>query len=348
MAGPDDTYSVPQTVSGSGNVPMIIIAPAPEPSVTRGVTGLFVPIFLAVFIVVAIYFFFGAWQAMAALERQKSVTRDAAGIDQFVEDIYRQNTDLCRNANERPILAMPNIEAQIANVRDAIETQCRNNRNPSRRGGAAVGLDCPSLSQRPRTEAPTGTNLSDFKASICRNYRFAAAPPPATKGAPMVSDADPHSPYVVAHQPSREGMLPAIARAIVSLTLLAVLLLAFGAALAGWFLRSQLQGQLADEIGKTRPQYQLVVEYRDQLEAMETALRAEGTQPVPPDMQALYARMMETRGARNAEWRESYDIQGEIDILLRDALELRMVNQRLRARAVDTRDPSQPRAPTPP
>lgn len=164
----------------------------------------------------------------------------------------------------------------------------------------------------------------------------------------MVSDADPHSPYVVAHQPAREGMLPAIARAIVSLTLLAVLLLAFGAALAGWFLRSQLQGQLVDEIGKTRPQYQLVVEYRSELEAMETALRAEGTQPAPPDMQALYARMMETRGARTIEWRESYDIQGEIDILLRDASELRMVNQRLRARAVDNNDPSQPRAPTPP
>ncbi len=176
MAGPDDTYSVPQTVSGSGNVPMIIIAQAPEPSVTRGVTGLFVPIFLALFIIAAIYFFFGAWQAMTDLERQKAVTRDAVGIDRFVEDIYRQNTDLCRNAFERPILAMPNIEAQIANTRDAIETQCRNDRNPSRRSGAATAADCPSLSQRPRTELPAGTVLTDFKASICRNYRFAATP----------------------------------------------------------------------------------------------------------------------------------------------------------------------------
>lgn len=99
MAERGDHYTgVPQTVSGvSGNVPMIIIAQAPEPSVTRGVTGLFVPIFLAVFIIAAIYFFFGAWQGMQGLERQKAVTRDALGLFEYMEDLEAQNAALCRS-----------------------------------------------------------------------------------------------------------------------------------------------------------------------------------------------------------------------------------------------------------
>lgn len=155
-------------------------------------------------------------------------------------------------------------------------------------------------------------------------------------------------PMVITQQRSSEGMLPAIARAIVSLTLLAVLLLAFGAALAGWFLRSQLREQLAEEIERTPPQAQLVVEYRDALEVLTRQMESERSQAQLPVMADIYARMMEQRGGAVAEYRDGYDLQTEIDLLLRDNTDLRWANEQMRTRAASARDPRLPRVNTQP
>lgn len=164
----------------------------------------------------------------------------------------------------------------------------------------------------------------------------------------MVDETEPQAPFVVAPPSQREGMLPSIARAIVSLTLLAVLLLAFGAALAGWFLRGQWQQQLTEEIARTPPQAQLVVEYRDEIEALARQMETERSQVAPPEMAEIYARMMEKRGAAGGEWRESFNIQSEIDLLVRDNNDLRRVNDQLRQRAANALNPRLPRENAPP
>ncbi len=200
MSGRDDEpyIGVPQTISGvSGNVPMIIVH-APEPSVTRGVTGLFVPIFLAIFIVAAIYFFFGAWQSAQGLERQKAVTRDAAGIFAYMEDLESQNAALCRSWVATPErVERPNIEEQLIDARRAFDDQCRSAQNLeerlSRRSGASAGNSCPTATPAARTAPPLPivsvssspqdvrrVSLDDFRANICRTYRSA---PPANGGA---------------------------------------------------------------------------------------------------------------------------------------------------------------------
>ncbi len=201
MSGRDDEpyIGVPQTISGiSGNVPMVIVH-APEPSVTRGVTGLFVPIFLAIFIVAAIYFFFGAWQAAQGLERQKAVTRDAAGIFAYMEDLERQNLALCRSWASTPErVERPNIQAQLIDARRAFDEQCRSSHNLeerlSRRSGASAGNACPSATPAARTAPPLPIvsvssspqdvrrmGLDDFRENICRTYR--PAPPAVNSGA---------------------------------------------------------------------------------------------------------------------------------------------------------------------
>jgi hypothetical protein len=164
----------------------------------------------------------------------------------------------------------------------------------------------------------------------------------------MVDETEAHAPYMVTPPTQREGMLPAIARAIVSLTLLAVLLLAFGAALAGWFWRGQWREQLAEEIARTPPQAQLVVEYRDEIEAISRQMETERSQAPPPNIAEIYARMMEKRGAASVEWRESFNVQSEIDLLVRDNNDLRWVNEQMRARAENARNPRLPRDNAPP
>lgn len=160
----------------------------------------------------------------------------------------------------------------------------------------------------------------------------------------MVDEAEPHG--AMMPQPAREGIFPAIARAVVSLTLLAVLLLAFGAALAGWFLRGQLRTQLAEEIARTPPQAQLVVEYRNELDALIRQMETERSQAAPPVMAEVYARMVEKRGG--GEWRAGYDLQFEIDLLVRDNNDLRWANEQMRARAADRLNPRLPRDPSAP
>jgi hypothetical protein len=149
-------------------------------------------------------------------------------------------------------------------------------------------------------------------------------------------------PVMMTQRPS-EGMLPAIARAIVSLTLLAVLLLAFGAALAGWFLQNQLRTQLAEEIARTPPQAQLIVEYRDALDAVTRQMETERSKAQLPPMSEVYAEMMERRGGAAGEFREGFDLQSEIDLLQRDNNDLRWANEQMRVRASSARDPRLPR-----
>lgn len=159
-------------------------------------------------------------------------------------------------------------------------------------------------------------------------------PDPYEKGAPVMFPS----------QPTRASLLASLARAVVSLTLLAVLLVAFGAALAGWFLRGQLQTALREEIERTPPQAQLVVEYRDQLEAAVDHMSTERAVDAPPDVSGLYVDMMARRGdAGENAWREGYDWQATIDLLQRDNTDLRWVNARMRERAVQARNPQLPR-----
>jgi hypothetical protein len=182
MSRPEEPYvGVPQVVSGGANVPMVIIAQAPEPSVTRGVTGLFVPIFLAIFILAAIYFFFGAWEAARALDHQKAVTRDAIGLFEYMDDMERQNQALCRSWAANPErIERPNLQAQITAMRRGFDTQCGSSRNLSerlsRRSGGAAGGACEAAQPPTRTapEVIRRTSLDEFRNGICRNYRVAA------------------------------------------------------------------------------------------------------------------------------------------------------------------------------
>ncbi|MEQ1617714.1 MAG: hypothetical protein ABL883_05155 [Terricaulis sp.] len=153
---------------------------------------------------------------------------------------------------------------------------------------------------------------------------------------------EPEAPVVVNPQRPSEGMLPAIARAIVSLTLLAVLLLAFGAALAGWFLQNQLRTQFAEEVQRTPPQAQLIIEYRDALDAATRQMENERSQAQLPAMSEVYAEMMTRRGGAAGEFREGFDLQSEIDLLQRDNADLRWANEQMRARAASARDPRLP------
>jgi hypothetical protein len=170
MPDRDDNYrsNVPQAWSG-GNVPVVVVAPpASEPSVTRGVTGLFVPIFLAAFIVLAIYFFFGAWQAAEALSEQKAITRDATGLYDYRENLEQQNAALCADwrlaAPER--IERPNIIAQLDDMRREYDTQCARNRRYS-------GGTCTTQMAAPRLRLPEGETLDQFRTRLCRPY-----PPP--------------------------------------------------------------------------------------------------------------------------------------------------------------------------
>lgn len=138
----DRNYNgVPQAWSTSGNVPVVVVAPpASEPSVTRGVTGLFVPIFLGVFIIISIWFGYAAWQTNLALERQRAITREALGVNEYMRSIQDQNAVLCRDlALPRDVNTPPLVE-QIAAARQTFDQQCADNNNFSGRfGGPGEG-----------------------------------------------------------------------------------------------------------------------------------------------------------------------------------------------------------------
>jgi len=166
-----------QNWTAGGNVPVIFVAAPPaEPSVTRGVTGLFVPIFLAIFVIAAIYFFFGAWQAAQGLAQQEAVTRDAAGLLEYMEDLERQNATLCANVNATPErVERTNLEAQVEIARRNFDAQCQRNlslqERLSRRTGEAGSSACAPATPAATTLPPRCESVDEFRARICRGYQ---------------------------------------------------------------------------------------------------------------------------------------------------------------------------------
>ena len=136
-----------------GNLPTVIYAPPPgEPSVTRGVTGLFVPIFLGVFILLAIYFYTGAWNASQQLSRQQAVTRDASGLLAYIEDLERQNTEICQRLGDLPErVERPNLEVQLQSARRDFDLQCQHNQRLQDRmhPGEAGAVQCTTVTPPP-------------------------------------------------------------------------------------------------------------------------------------------------------------------------------------------------------
>ncbi|MGE0830715.1 MAG: hypothetical protein AB7O04_15375 [Hyphomonadaceae bacterium] len=168
--------------SGEGrNLPTVIFAPPPsEPSVTRGVTGLFVPIFLGLFIILAVYFFAGAWAASQRLLRQQGIARDAAGLTAYMEDLERQNAELCQSLGELPErIERPTLEAQVQLARRDFDAQCQRNQQLRDRLNPGDGARCVSVTPASRSglavsQTASGANrretVREFRARICRSY----------------------------------------------------------------------------------------------------------------------------------------------------------------------------------
>jgi hypothetical protein len=159
-------------------------------------------------------------------------------------------------------------------------------------------------------------------------------------------DYEPSGPVVVTPPTPRTAILPAIARAIVSLTLLGVLLLAFGAAIGGYFLRRDLREDLAQEIAATDARTQLVVEYRNAFDATLREMRTERAVLPPPNLQELYAPMMERRREEATPWRSTLDLQSQIDAQAALNADIRWANERMRESARRAANPDQPRVDT--
>jgi hypothetical protein len=189
MAEPRDNHESRALHQWSGdgrNLPTVIFAPAPsEPSVTRGVTGLFVPIFLGAFIILAVYFFAGAWDASQRLLHQQGIARDVAGLSDYIEDLERQNTDLCQSLGDLPDrVERPTLEVQIQSARRAFDVQCERNEQIQNRLSQGQGGTCVTQTPDARSQLATTTaggrqrseTLEEFRARICRNYAVNTAP----------------------------------------------------------------------------------------------------------------------------------------------------------------------------
>ena len=164
---------------GDRNLPTLIFAPPPtEPSVTRGVTGLFVPIFLGLFIILAVYFFAGAWDTSQRLLRQQSIARDVTGLSAYIEDLETQNAELCqlRIADLPDRVDRPIIEVQIQQARRDFDAQCQRNQQLQDRLSGSGSARCvtttpPARSQPlPASNGQRAETLAEFRARICRGY----------------------------------------------------------------------------------------------------------------------------------------------------------------------------------
>ena len=164
--------------SGDRNLPTLIFAPPPnEPSVTRGVTGLFVPIFLGLFIILAVYFFAGAWETSQRLLRQQSIARDVTGLTAYIEDLESQNADLCQPISDLPDrVERPTLEVQVQSARRAFDAQCQRNQHLQDRLSGSATARCvtvtPDARSQPRAGGPgeRPETLAEFRARICRSY----------------------------------------------------------------------------------------------------------------------------------------------------------------------------------
>lgn len=164
----NDPYAnLPQNWTGGQGGPMVVVAPpsAPEPSATRGVTGLFVLVFLAIAMVSAIYFAWGAWQSDQKLRAQQLVSRDSQGIANYMRALSVQNAELCRDAGrdtlapDRPPVDRPTLVAQIKDYRTTYETECRY-------AASSAGRDISGLNlSGVRSATPTAGTASCTKAA---------------------------------------------------------------------------------------------------------------------------------------------------------------------------------------
>lgn len=186
---PSGSRAVHQWTGGNGNLPTVIYAPPPsEPSVTRGVTGLFVPIFLGIFIIVAIFFYAGAWRASQRLAEQQAVSADTAELQRYMENLERQNTDLCQRVDDLPErIERPNLQVQLETARRAFDVQCYNNERIATRLQGAAALRCtpvtpPARSELAAVRTTSGDQrretIAEFRSRICRSY-LSSSPPQA-------------------------------------------------------------------------------------------------------------------------------------------------------------------------
>lgn len=151
-------------------------------------------------------------------------------------------------------------------------------------------------------------------------------------------------PIVITHEPPRSSVWASIARAVVSFTLLAVLLLAFGVAIAGWFLQSRIKDDLVREIDRTPIQAQMVLAYRDALADLTRRMADERIVLAPPEPAGLYDQVLEERQWRGAvPGGVNANLQEQIDLLQRDNADLRWANVQLRQSAAINRNPPLPR-----
>jgi len=159
-------------------------------------------------------------------------------------------------------------------------------------------------------------------------------------------DYSEHGPPVyVTHAPARGAVWTSITRAVVSFTLLAVLLLAFGVAIAGWFIGTRVRDDLTAEIDRTPVQAQIVVAYRDALTQRTQQMADDRVVLAPPDRSALYDEVIRERRGRGGILSStgSDDLQAQIDLLQRDNADLRWAVGQMRAQAAYSRNPPVPR-----
>jgi hypothetical protein len=143
-----------------------------------------VPIFLGIFIILAIVFYTGAWQASQRLAEQQAVTRDTAELLGYIEDLERQNTGLCQRIGELPErLDRPNLQTQLDTARRGFDLQCLNNERIAARLDADAAMRCTIVMPPTRSDlAPTATasgreryeTVREFRSRICRSYLTSA------------------------------------------------------------------------------------------------------------------------------------------------------------------------------
>jgi len=152
--------------------------------------------------------------------------------------------------------------------------------------------------------------------------------------------------FVYAQAPSQRGSIwPAITRAVVSFTLLAVLLLAFGVAIAGWFMGSRIKDDLRAETDRTPVQAHIVIAYRDALVHLTDQMSTDRVVVAPPDQSQLYDHVMRERGGEGGipSGTDADNLQAQIDLLQRDNADLRWANSQLRGAAAAVNNPPRPR-----
>lgn len=151
-------------------------------------------------------------------------------------------------------------------------------------------------------------------------------------------------PIVIQSPAAVSSVMGSITRAVVSFTLLAVLLLAFGVAIAGWFIGTRIKDDLAAEIDRTPVQAQMVIAYRDELARLAEQMADDRVVLAPPDPNDLYDQVMHDRRGRGGLITdpEADNLQAQIDLLQRDNADLRWANQQLRQQVTARRNPPVP------